>query len=71
MCKKTWKYFNLTSKLLFYIHLDEEIYMVQPLGFEQANVEHKVYHLLKSLLIWALSSISIVEHEVQCIFVEV
>jgi hypothetical protein len=57
-------------KIVCYIHLDEEIYMVQPLGFEQTNVEHKVC-LLKSLIIWALSSIPIVEHEIQCIFVEV
>jgi hypothetical protein len=45
--------------------------MVQPLGFEQANVEHKLYCFLKSLITWALSNILIVEHEVQCIFVEV
>jgi hypothetical protein len=29
-------------KIVCYIHLDEEIYMVHPLGFEQTNVEHKV-----------------------------
>jgi hypothetical protein len=45
--------------------------MVQPLGFEQANAKHKVYCFLKSLIIWALLSILIVEDQVQCIFVEV
>jgi hypothetical protein len=38
--------------------------MVQPLGFGQAIVEHKDYWLLKSLIIWAFSSIMIMKHEV-------
>ncbi|GJU81448.1 ribonuclease H-like domain, reverse transcriptase, RNA-dependent DNA polymerase [Tanacetum coccineum] len=48
--KKGWKIHHLDVKTAFlHIELKEEVYVVQPKGFENSGEENKVYKLVKSL----------------------